>query len=398
MSRQPQREPWPLSRLLHERAVAMGMALERSSITAYNSHLNSYLTFCRIHDRPITPTVNTLSFFIVYMSAHIRPDSVVVYLAGVCNRLESEFPEVRQHRTNPIVKRTLAGCLRRARQQPSRKPPLDLTNLYHVLRLTTPAPSHDELLFAALLGTGFFALMRLGELVWPDSIQLQSYHKVILRQTLAIDTNGYSFTLPTHKTARLGHGNTILVRAFPASPNPVPIMLHYVRSRDHLFYSSPELWLTGDGHVPTRAWFTRRLRKACGMEFSGHSMRAGGATTLALSGTPPYVIQAIGRWASEEWQKYVRKHAYLQQALLHGHPPAPSSGQWSCAPRASTLLGVAMFERARCLLSSCSLSLLFILKFFPFSHIALAHRSNQLLSPLYSHIHPVSEFCTTLTS
>ena len=201
MSRQPQREPWPLSRLLHERAVAMGMALERSSITAYNSHLNSYLTF------------------------------------------------------------------------------------------------------------------------------FQSYRKVILRQTLAIDTNGYSFTLPTHKTARLGHGNTILVRAFPASPDPVPIMLHYVRSRDHLFYSSPELWLTGDGHVPTRAWFTRRLRKACGMEFSGHSMRAGGATTLALSGTPPYVIQAIGRWASEEWQKYVHKHAYLQQALLHGHPPAPSSGQ-----------------------------------------------------------------------
>jgi hypothetical protein len=131
------------------------------------------------------------------MSAHIRPNSVVVYLAGVCNCLESEFPEVRQHHTNLVIKRTLAGCLCRTQQQPSRKPPLDLTNIYHVLQLPTSTPSHDELLFAALLGTGFFELMRLVELIWPDTIQHQSFHKVILHQTLTIDTNGYSFTLPT---------------------------------------------------------------------------------------------------------------------------------------------------------------------------------------------------------
>jgi hypothetical protein len=293
MSRQPQHELWPLSHLLHERAVTMRMALEQSSIAAYNSHLNSYLTFCRIHDRPINPTVDTLSFFIVYMSAHIRPDSVVVYLAGVCNRLESEFPEVRQHRTNPIVKHTLAGCLRRVWQQPSRKPPLDLTNIYHVLQLPTPTPSHDELLFATLLGTGFFALMRLGELVWPDTIQLQSFHKVILRQTLAINTNGYSFTLPTHKTARLGHGNTILIRAFPASPDPIPIMLNYVHSRDNLFYSSPELWLTGDGHIPIRVWFTRRLRKCAALNFR--------VIRCELGVLQPWLCQAPLLMSSKPW-------------------------------------------------------------------------------------------------
>ena len=63
----------------------MGMALEHSSTTAYNSHLNSYLTFCCIHDRPIAPSVDTLSFFIVYMSTHICPNSIAVYLTGVCN-------------------------------------------------------------------------------------------------------------------------------------------------------------------------------------------------------------------------------------------------------------------------------------------------------------------------
>ncbi|KAF8546958.1 hypothetical protein OG21DRAFT_1517748 [Imleria badia] len=99
-------------------------------------------------------------------------------------------------------------------------------------------------------------------------------------------------------------------------------MRQYVHSRDNLFFLSPELWLTRDGRVPTRSWFIRRLQRACGFEFTGHSMRAGGATTLALLGTAPHVIQAIGRWSSDEWQKYVRNHAFLQQASLHGHPPA----------------------------------------------------------------------------
>lgn len=75
----------------------MGMTLHRSSIAAYNSRLNPYLTFCRIHSRPVAPSVDTLSLFIVFMSAYIRPDSVAAHLAGVCNRLESEFPVVRQH-------------------------------------------------------------------------------------------------------------------------------------------------------------------------------------------------------------------------------------------------------------------------------------------------------------
>lgn len=52
-SRQSHTDPWSLERLLYERAIAMGMALEASSISSHNSHLNSYLTFCRIHNRPL---------------------------------------------------------------------------------------------------------------------------------------------------------------------------------------------------------------------------------------------------------------------------------------------------------------------------------------------------------
>ena len=67
---------WTRDRLLHERALAMGQAIDSSTWKNYGSALNSYLNFVRIHQFPIDPTPDTLSFFMVYMCHHIRPSSV----------------------------------------------------------------------------------------------------------------------------------------------------------------------------------------------------------------------------------------------------------------------------------------------------------------------------------
>ncbi|KJA20154.1 hypothetical protein HYPSUDRAFT_43523 [Hypholoma sublateritium FD-334 SS-4] len=47
-------------------------------------------------------------------------------------------------------------------------------------------------------------------------------------------------------------------------------------------------------------------------------MRAGGATSLAEHAVSPTLIQAMGRWSSEAFQIYVRKHPVLLHALLFG--------------------------------------------------------------------------------
>ncbi|KAF9234467.1 hypothetical protein BU15DRAFT_65712 [Melanogaster broomeanus] len=66
-----------------------------------------------------------------------------------------------------------------------------------------------------------------------------------------------------------------------------------------------------------------------GLEATGimrrQSMRAGGATALTLNSVALYLIQAAGRWSSNEWQKYVRKHPYLRQALVHGRASSVST-------------------------------------------------------------------------
>jgi hypothetical protein len=109
---QPSREPWPMDRLLREHAIALGITIEPATLQTYNSALTSYLTFIRAHNLPTSPSEDTLSFYVVYMSHHISPRSVTTYLSGIVQQLEPFYPLIRDIRNSKLVQRTLQGCLK----------------------------------------------------------------------------------------------------------------------------------------------------------------------------------------------------------------------------------------------------------------------------------------------
>ena len=74
-ARQPARLPWSREQLVHERAVALGNAIDKSTSLTYSSALNSYLAFVHMHHLPIDPSEDTLSFYVVYMSHLVLPRS-----------------------------------------------------------------------------------------------------------------------------------------------------------------------------------------------------------------------------------------------------------------------------------------------------------------------------------
>jgi hypothetical protein len=317
-ARQPIREPWSRERLIHERSIALANALDSSTQVTYNSHLQSYLNFCKIHNFPTDPTADTLSFFIVYMSKHINPRSLPGYLSGIISRLEPIFPQARENAKKPIVRRTLQGCKRLNPKAIARKRALDYGDLRKLLDTLSPQSSYDDLLFVVLVLTGFYALMRLGELVVPDQLAKRNVSKIILRSSLKINDDRYQFLLPAHKADRFFEGNTILIQSTNSAPNAVPIMQRYIRQRDVLFPHHPQLFLQSDGTVPARGFFMRRIKRALAGDVGGHSMRSGGATALAIAGVPDNRIQAMGRWSSDAYQQYIRKHPALLQALTTG--------------------------------------------------------------------------------
>ena len=317
-SRQPAREAWPREHLLRERAIVLGLAIDHSTLKNYSSALNSYLSFVRIHDFPVEPTPDTLSFYAVFMSHHIEPRSVSTYLSGICQQLEPYFPNVCTARLSPLVERTMKGCMRLKSVATKRKRALTVSDLSTVINALSLSTNHDDLLFQAMLLTGFFALMRLGELTFPDDIKLHNWRKITKRSTVTIDSDQYSFHLPSHKADRFFEGNRIIVKKKQYSElDPLAIFCRYLVSRDTSFPLSSPLWLMANGAVPTRHFFVSRLRRFFDRDVAGQSMRAGGATSLAENGVPPSLIQLIGRWTSDAFFIYIRKSPVLIQALLY---------------------------------------------------------------------------------
>ncbi|KAF8213356.1 hypothetical protein K438DRAFT_2009567 [Mycena galopus ATCC 62051] len=163
--------------------------------------------------------------------------------------------------------------------------------------------------------------MRLGELAWPDVVALRNWRKVILCNTVKFTQTSVGFFLPGHKADIFFEGNQIVIvaRAEPEL-NTVTKVEQYLASRDIRFPHHPALFVCEDGSIPTRSWFLSRLHKYFDKDIAGHSLRAGGAMSLAEAGVAPEKIQAIGRWASDTFQIYMQKNPTLLQSMLFaGH-------------------------------------------------------------------------------
>jgi hypothetical protein len=317
-SKQQARLAWTNERLLRECALAMGQAIDTSTWKSYGSALNSYLSFVRMHHFPVEPTPDTLSFFTVYMSHHIKPSSVDNYLSGICQQLEPYFPSVREARKSMVCKCTLTGCKRLRGAPTRRKRALSMDDLHLVVQHYSQSQDHDDRLFVTQLLTGFFALMRLGELVVPDDKYLLDPRKITTRTSVALSADDYRFFLPSHKADKFFEGNTIIVQQHHTIVDPFSHFKSYLQSRDHLFPFSSALWLRADGSHPTCSFFIDRLHLFFESDVAGQSLRSGGATSLALNGVSPHLIQAIGRWASPAFQVYIRKNPVVLQAMLFG--------------------------------------------------------------------------------
>ena len=194
---------------------------------------------------------------------------------------------------------------------------LTLEDLGRVIRYYARSSRHDDLLFVCMLLTGFFTLMRLGELSLPDDKTLHDWRKVTRRSSVRVQADQYGFQLPHHKADRYFEGNWVIVRKKQFQHDPLLHFLAYLTSRDRLWPLASPLWITENGQVPSRSFFTKRLRLFFDSSVGGQSMRAGGATSLAEHGIPPSIIQPLGRWSSQAFLIYIRKNPALIQAMLY---------------------------------------------------------------------------------
>ena len=156
-TQQPTQEVWSRLRLVHERSLALGNVVDKSTLSSYSSALNSYLNFIRMHDFPVKPTAERLSFFTVYMCHYINPRSVNTYLSGIAQQLEANFLDTMEARNSALVRRTLQGCMRmKGRATVCKRALTTDDDLHLVVNHYKNSTLHDDLLFISMLQTGFF--------------------------------------------------------------------------------------------------------------------------------------------------------------------------------------------------------------------------------------------------
>lgn len=311
------REPIPAPELRRLLGEALQSAWDPATQRAYQSHLNSYLDFIELHNLDPEPSPLTLALYIVFMSQSIKPTSVESYLTGITHYLSAVYPCIRHNRASQLVTQTLKGCKKRYNTPTVRKRPLKLSELEHVANAYSSRHLHDDNLFLAQLIVGFFGLLRLGELVYPNDSSLDCPRKMILRSSLHVNNSELSFNLPYNKSDRFFEGNTVRILANPTTTNPITAVRQYLESRDILFPNSPDLWIMENGNRPRRNWFITRLREFFDNSIGGHSLRAGGATALAEDGVPFELIQGVGRWSSDTFRIYIRQHPIILHSIIN---------------------------------------------------------------------------------
>ncbi|KAF8574967.1 hypothetical protein K439DRAFT_1271807, partial [Ramaria rubella] len=245
-----------------------------------------------LHDFPVQPTVDMLSFYVVFMCHHIKPASVSAYLSGIANMLEPYFPNIHDICHNTLVSKTLTGMKKLQGGVQTQHQRALIKEDLHRLLTKFDTVDYDDMLFLAILFTGFYTLMHLGELTQSDSKAKHSSKKTSMHHLVCFIGTHYSFHLPYHKGDRLYEGSTIMIEAHPSSAlNAIPRMQSYLAKRDESFFLLPELWLTLFGSVPTYSWFVAQLQSVLGSSVASHSFCSGVATALALAGIADDVIQ-----------------------------------------------------------------------------------------------------------
>lgn len=204
------------------------------------------------------------------------------------------------------------------------------------LNLATPL---DAAVFACLT-TAFYALCRLGELTTKTMKDFDP-GKTVKRSDVEFDVEDRHHFRATKifipRTKVSASGESVYWAQQDNQTDPKTALLHHFAINDpkhdgHLF-----AWKHVKGMRPlTRNEFWKRINgiiKRAGLgDFKGHGLRIGGTLEYLLRGVPFDVVKSIGRWSSEAFTGYLRKHALILAPYLQESPALEPFTRYTMPP------------------------------------------------------------------
>lgn len=287
-------------------------ALEVSTQSSYASGVKAYDQFCDSHgitaDDKWPPSPETLMGFATHLRRvrKVRSETVRNYVSAV-RSLCVDIGASTDSFYNPTLVRLLEGMRRLEKDdnQTPRSPRLPIT-VSLLNKMIPEMPSSIEgTMIKACASCGVYGLMRSGEMSYKG----KRYH-ILRRSDVTWHANSLEIRLRNSKTDYLRQGVTIRLSANGSASCPFRLLRNaWNRATNQCLDAA--LFQTQSGgplHYKTLLLAIKRSIAALGItgNYGGHSLRAGGATTLALMGYPDSLIKILGRWKSLSYQRYIQ--------------------------------------------------------------------------------------------
>jgi hypothetical protein len=192
-----------------------------------------------------------------------------------------------------------------------RRAPLTADSLLAFMGVLDLSVFDDSLLFAAA-ALGFFGFLRVSEFLAPGP---KSDSKTLTLADISWFYDRIDILLRSSKGDRLRRGVTVSVGRTFSQLCPLSALIGYLYHRSRvptpLDLATSPLFVFRDGRHVSKQWFSDRLArvaKSIGVqgEVKPHSLRIGAATSAWRAGFSDSQIQAMGRWKSTAFMRYIR--------------------------------------------------------------------------------------------
>lgn len=283
-------------------------ALKDSTLKTYSSAQRKFISFCEEHNLTSVPASNeTLSLFISNLHEQgFKGSSIHVYLSGIRNLhiTKDHVPPV----LSPKLKLQLKGA-NNLSAPTIRKLPITFDLLCKMIHKLKDMP--DELVLKTVMATAFFGCFRAGELCVTGSGGFNS--ELHLSQSdVTIDYYNHAIVikLKSSKTDKERKGVLVNVGC-----SQVDICAHcfMIQMLTNVKPSSEvPLFSVCGGSPLTREYFCSIIRLLLTMlnidptHYSGHSFRAGAATSAGNVELSSWELKKLGRWSSDCYNIYLR--------------------------------------------------------------------------------------------
>ena len=291
-------------------------ALASSTSAAYFPHASAYLRFCTGHNAVPFPASDIVlcGFLAFYFSLGKSYGILKTAFAAISNLSRVLGHSCEVFRMSARL-RLLKRSFKKNSPSTKRKPRVPIT-VWVLLALLEKLDPSDHIYFSVLV-VGVHGLFRAAELLYkPSGSLLRRRHITWLSNCVVIH-------LTHSKTDFFNEG--VDVRLFKSGSKICPYTwLKFAWDSAAVKDSNAPVFQAPDGSAISYSfmlsWVKASLVSHLGFASSDvglHSMRIGGATSLAILGYPDHVIKLFGRWKSMSYLAYIRfSESDLKPAML----------------------------------------------------------------------------------